>query len=242
MKLLTSVFLYFFLFLLACQPPASQFELPGSSNETKPWTRWWWQGSAVTKAGITAELEAYQKAGFGGMELTPIYGIIGEEDQFVDYLSPEWMDLLEHTLKEAERLGMGIDMATGTGWPFGGPWIGEEYACKYLAHKTWEIKGGKTLKEPIVYQEDGFVRAVNNQVYQLYGIYKEKGEELTSSQENPELLKDVKPLQLEDLVQPVAANKNLQALALDQVRFNNSLPLQSLIAYSEQGESIDLTD
>ncbi|MCB0854371.1 MAG: glycoside hydrolase family 2 protein, partial [Bacteroidetes bacterium] len=92
------------------------------------------------------------------------------------------------------------------------------------------------------YQEDGFVRAVNNQVYQLYGIYKEKGEELTSSQENPELLKDVKPLQLEDLVQPVAANKNLQALALDQVRFNNSLPLQSLIAYSEQGESIDLTD
>jgi hypothetical protein len=29
----------------------------------KPWTRWWWEGSAVNKQEITRNLEQYQKAG-----------------------------------------------------------------------------------------------------------------------------------------------------------------------------------
>jgi hypothetical protein len=33
--------------------------------------------------------------------------------------------MLEHTLREASRLGLGVDMATGTGWPFGGPGVAE---------------------------------------------------------------------------------------------------------------------
>ncbi|MEZ4772724.1 MAG: glycosyl hydrolase [Bacteroidia bacterium] len=199
---------------MACEPPAPGFHLPEITRETKPWSRWWWQGSAVTREGITAELEAYQKAGFGGLEITPIYGVRGEEDQFVEYLSPQWVDLLEFTLSEAKRLGLGIDMATGTGWPFGGPWVGENDACKYLAYKTWKLKEGEKLNQPIEYQEEGYVRAVTNHVNQ--------------------------PIRAEDLVQPVAANKNLQALALDQVRFPHSMPLQSLVAYSDRGESVDL--
>ncbi|HET9486985.1 MAG TPA: glycosyl hydrolase, partial [Chryseosolibacter sp.] len=67
-------------------------------RENKPWTRWWWHGSAVTKEGLTAEMEAYQKAGIGGLEITPIYGIVGEENHFVNYLSPEWIQLLVHVL------------------------------------------------------------------------------------------------------------------------------------------------
>ena len=31
--------------------------------------------------------------------------------------------MLEHTGREAKRLGLGVDMATGTGWPFGGPLV-----------------------------------------------------------------------------------------------------------------------
>src|SRR6478735_5988287 len=30
---------------------------PEITRESKPWTRWWWHGSAVTKEGITAEME-----------------------------------------------------------------------------------------------------------------------------------------------------------------------------------------
>lgn len=215
---------------------------PEQSRQTKPWSRWWWQGSGVTKAGITAELEAYAAAGLGGLELTPIYGVVGEEDGFIDYLSPEWMDMLEFTLQEAERLDLGIDMATGTGWPFGGPWIDSEYACKYLEHATYTLQGGERLREPVNFSPTPFVRSVNNQVYQLYGIYKEKNEPLTGSMDHPELIPERKPLQPEDLARPISANENLQELALDQVRFADPLPLQTLVAYSEAGETLDLTD
>src|SRR5690606_31714661 len=111
-------------------------EWPASVRETKPWSRWWWHGSSVTKEGITEEMEAYKKAGLGGLEITPIYGVKGKENDFVDFLSDKWVELLIHTLKEAERLDLGIDMATGTGWPFGGPWVGEEHACKTVEYKV----------------------------------------------------------------------------------------------------------
>jgi hypothetical protein len=93
---------------------------PAVTPAMKPWTRWWWPGSAVDRAGITADLEAIAAAGIGGVEITPIYGARGAESRYVDFLSPRWMDMLEHTALEARRLGLRVDMATGTGWPFGG--------------------------------------------------------------------------------------------------------------------------
>src|SRR5690606_3180069 len=88
--------------MFSCKPTGAP-EWPEVSMESRPWTPWWWHGSAVTKEGITAELEALKRAGIGGVEITPIYGVYGEEDQFVEYLSPQWVDLLRHTLDEAAR-------------------------------------------------------------------------------------------------------------------------------------------
>src|SRR5205085_3881943 len=85
--------------------------------------RWWWMGNAVNRPDLSTALAQYEKAGLGGLELTPIYGVRGEESKFINFLSPEWVGMLEHTLKEAQRLGLGVDMATGTGWPFGGPQV-----------------------------------------------------------------------------------------------------------------------
>ncbi len=240
-------FILFFLLLLlglvACQQPVSQhIEWPAAQQESKPWTRWWWQGSSVTKLGITAELEALQQAGVGGVEITPIYGVIGDEEQFVNYLSSDWVDLLLHTLEEAQRLGLGVDMATGTGWPFGGPWVDAADACKYMKYETYTLKEGEKLTTPVQLTQESFVRAVTNMVYQLYGIYKEKGENPTGSLSDPELIPQRKQLQPEDLVDPIADNENLQALAIDQVRFAKAMPLQSLMAYSDQGEVADLTE
>ena len=86
--------------LLSCVPPAAKEhqrgQWPTISREMKPWARWWWQGNALTKEGITAEMEAYHSAGIGGLEITPIYGVYGEEEHFIKYLSPEWMELLAH--------------------------------------------------------------------------------------------------------------------------------------------------
>ena len=41
-----------------------QFQNP--SDEAKPWTFWYWMFGAVSKEGITADLEAMKHAGLGG--------------------------------------------------------------------------------------------------------------------------------------------------------------------------------
>ncbi|HUG12873.1 MAG TPA: glycosyl hydrolase, partial [Opitutaceae bacterium] len=98
---------------------------PEVTQTARPWTRWWWPGSAVDEANLTRQLEQFSQAGLGGVEITPIYGVRGYEERNVPFLSPRWMEVLAHTGREGRRLGIGIDMATGTGWPFGGPWITE---------------------------------------------------------------------------------------------------------------------
>ena len=133
--------------------PARRTGWPTPARETRPWTRWWWMGNAVDAAGITSELESFKAAGLGGVEITPIYGVAQVESRFVPYLSPEWVRLLEHTLREASRLGLGVDMATGTGWPFGGPWVGERDAARGLAHRTWTLGSGQRLREPVRFDQ-----------------------------------------------------------------------------------------
>jgi hypothetical protein len=99
---------------------------PPISRESKPWTRWWWLGSAVDEANLRRELQAIAAAGFGGVEITPIYGAKGAETRFLEFLSPEYVAAVGFTSAEADRLGLGVDMATGTGWPFGGPQVGPD--------------------------------------------------------------------------------------------------------------------
>jgi hypothetical protein len=110
-------------------------------DTTKPWTRWWWPGSAVDKADLTKQLEQFAAAGLGGVEITPIYGARGAEERYLPYLSPQWVGMLEHVGKEARRLGLGVDMATGTGWPFGGPWITEADSLQKLVLKDGKLSG-----------------------------------------------------------------------------------------------------
>lgn len=111
------------IFVFACAIEMSAWTDNGSESTTKPWTRWWWPGSAVDEAGLTSQMEQLVEAGIGGVEITPIYGARGYEDRYVEFLSPRYLELLEHVGREGRRLGLGVDMVTGTGWPFGGPTV-----------------------------------------------------------------------------------------------------------------------
>ncbi|RKD12848.1 hypothetical protein BCY91_11430 [Pelobium manganitolerans] len=108
--------------------------------QTKPWARWWWQGSAVDTANLSWMLKQYQQAGLGGLEITPIYGVKGAENKFINFTSPKWMEMLVFTLNKAKDLGSGIDMAQASGWPFGGPWVSNADASKYFAYQTYTLK------------------------------------------------------------------------------------------------------
>ncbi len=193
------------------QESTTLLDWPPVTKETRPWTRWWWHGSAVNRRDLTTEMEKYKRAGLGGLEITPIYGVKGAEDRFLNFLSPAWIEMLEHTLKEADRLGIGVDMATGTGWPFGGPWVGADDACKNFVYRSYALKGGQRLDEPVSYTQKPLVRAIGRRV------------------------------NIAELKNPIGANPNLQSLAIDQARFETRLPLAALMAYSDRGQTLDLT-
>ncbi len=110
----------------------------------KPWVRWWWPGSAVEPAQLSAQLQAYAEAGIGGVEITPIYGARGMESRDIAYLSPRWVEMLAYTTKEAKRLGLGVDMATGTGWPFGGPGVSPGDGSVSLVFADGKLAGKPT--------------------------------------------------------------------------------------------------
>ena len=68
---------------------------PGVSTQ-KPWVRWWWPGSAVDRASLTHQMEELARVGVGGVEITPIFCARGYESRYIDFLSPEFMAMLEH--------------------------------------------------------------------------------------------------------------------------------------------------
>jgi hypothetical protein len=106
------------------------------ARDARPWTRWWWFGSCVAEGEITRQLEALREAGFGGVEIQPIYAPADPPVKPIPYLSPAWMRMLEHTLREAARLDIGVDLTMGSGWPWGGPWIGADHAaCRLVVER-----------------------------------------------------------------------------------------------------------
>jgi hypothetical protein len=129
-------------FAHAGEPASSAW--PEVSQTAKPWTRWWWPGSAVEPAQLTTQLRAFADAGLGGVEITPIYGARGAEAQYLEYLSPRWVEMLGHVTREAGKLGLGVDMATGTGWPFGGPQVLPAEGSSSLLWKDGLLTGKPT--------------------------------------------------------------------------------------------------
>lgn len=122
---------------------------PEIKKENRPWTRWWWMGNAVDQASVEPQLKQYAAAGFGGVEITPIYGVRGYEEKYLKFLSPSWMKMLEVTIRDAGKTGMGVDMNLGTGWPFGGPQIKWADAASKLVIQTYELRQGKRFREKI---------------------------------------------------------------------------------------------
>jgi hypothetical protein len=203
--------LLFITFLFSQALTAQQLSWPEITRMNKPWTRWWWPGSIVTQSDLSAAMEKYRNAGLGGMEIAVIYGVKGQEEKSISYLSPKWMDIFTYTLKEAEQLDLGVDLANASGWPFGGPWVDPADACKNISYKIWSLSGGQTLSEKVEFIQQPLIREVG---------------------QKPDISK---------LTDPVSKNKDLQLYALDQIRFEKPLPLYSLMAYSDSGKVLNLT-
>ena len=119
---------------------------PKVTTQARPAARWWWLGSAVDTSNLTYNLDAYAKAGIGALEITPIYGVQGNDANNLPFLSSQWMEMLKHTQVEGKRTGIEIDMNTGTGWPFGGPEVSIDDAASKAIFQEYTARGGQLIR------------------------------------------------------------------------------------------------
>ena len=129
--------------------------------EAKPHTWWHWMNGNVTKAGITADLEAMAAAGIGGAQifdagLSLPAGPVG-------FCTEEWFSCLEHADREARRLGLELCLANCSGWTSsGGPWITPELSMKLVTNTLVRVKGGERFEDrlPLPARTNGFYRDI----------------------------------------------------------------------------------
>ena len=77
--LLLGALLFFSTAKMDADPPGTDW--PEIEKESRPWTYWWWLGSAVTPEELTRHLTEYHSLGMGGVHIIPIYGAKGYEDR-----------------------------------------------------------------------------------------------------------------------------------------------------------------
>ncbi len=123
---------------------AEGFEHPSAS--ARPWVYWFWINGNITSNGITADLEAMQQAGIGGV-------LIMEVDQgapkgTVAFGSPEWRRLFQHVCREAHRLGLQVRMNNDAGWcGSGGPWVTPELSMQKVVWTESRAQGPATFDQ-----------------------------------------------------------------------------------------------
>ena len=124
--------------VLAVDDLAKQFVNPPDS--AKPWVYWYFMDGNLNRVGMKADLEAMKKAGIGGAIFLEVN--IGVPRGPVDFMSPEWVDLVADAVHEADRLNIQIALGTGPGWcGSGGPWITPELAMQHLVSSATNIVG-----------------------------------------------------------------------------------------------------
>lgn len=105
----------------------------------RPHTRWWWPGNAVTKDGITWELEQMRQQGMGGVEIMTPWRMYGKGN--IDYLSQEFLDMVNHAIREAGQKDMEVAISFCPGWKFGGSWVPPTQRSKVLTHGWEDVSG-----------------------------------------------------------------------------------------------------
>jgi len=112
-------------------PDAVSFKDPDSTSAIHTW--WHWMDNAITREGITADLEAMKEQDISTATILNV-SLFGERDLGIEpvfFNSPEWHEMFRWALEEASRLGMTIGVHNCDGWSTsGGPWITPEHSIR----------------------------------------------------------------------------------------------------------------
>jgi len=114
------------------------FATPPAS--AKPWVFWFWMNGNIIKEGITADLEAMQRVGIGGVLLMDVND--DNPQGRVRYAGREWYDMVKHAAQEASRLGLEICIYNCGGYTSsGGPWTTVDHAMQTVVTSEKPVHG-----------------------------------------------------------------------------------------------------
>ena len=102
---------------------------------------WFWGESVTTDHGITQDLEALKRVGFGGVVLYE--QVFGDGPDALKSLSPEWLARVRFAAAECARLGMTLEVNACSGYVAGGPWITPALGMQRLVSSEWQVDGGR---------------------------------------------------------------------------------------------------
>ena len=118
------------------------FENPPASD--RPWVYWFWKNGNISREGITADLEAMERVGIGGVILMEVSLSVPPGGH--EFFSPEWRGLFKHAVEEADRLGLVISMNSAPGWTgSGGPWVTPEQSMQKVVFSETTVSGPKRI-------------------------------------------------------------------------------------------------
>ena len=113
-------------------------------EKARPWVYALFVNGNITKEGITADLEAMRRVGLGG--LTIMECDTGAPQGPVAFMGTEWRELFRHTCREAQRLGLEINMFNCGGYSWsGGPWITPELSMQTVVWTKTPLAGPSTF-------------------------------------------------------------------------------------------------
>lgn len=141
---------------LAAQIRAVELEknFAAPPDSAKPWVFWFWINGNVSKAGITADLEAFKRAGVGGLIWMEVSGQAWSPDGKMVALSPQWQEAFQWAIRECDRLGLKFDSTLDFGYGSGGPHITPDFSMQKLVWSEKNVEGGRPvnvlLEKPVV--------------------------------------------------------------------------------------------
>jgi len=132
---------------------------PDSANA---WCYWWWLNGAASEEGITRDFEEMKRQGISGALLFDAGQAERPAPRGPHFMSPEWRQMYNHAVREADRLGIALGVNLCSGWNCGGAWVTPEHAAKKIVSAASVVRGpGRVsvdLPQPATVQ--GFYRDI----------------------------------------------------------------------------------
>ncbi|MEO1416708.1 MAG: glycosyl hydrolase [Bacteroidota bacterium] len=128
----------------SCNPTSPSQEATSFYPTSKPQTRWWWFATEIKKPDIKYQLDWAKEMNFGGVEIAWVYPLYRYQRMYArsygrhypkdttaqQWLSPQWIDVVNYTKRYADSIGMSCDFTFGSAWPVAGENIDKDLTTK----------------------------------------------------------------------------------------------------------------